>query len=220
MIARAFTQFLPLARPLAAGFHGATPVARASTPFTRAIASLALAVALTGCGYSNGGGASASFDADEVNKPVKAGSAGYQWKSLYRAGVETVAVDIFESKEFRRGDEFGLTTAIAKQIEATTPYKIASRDRADTLLEGSIRSIKRPVISLSRNGGVPQEQFYRLTVDFVWKDLRNGKILTQRTYFDQTTAYYPTLGEDSFIGQQSAVEKLALAIVQQLEADW
>jgi hypothetical protein len=186
----------------------------------RAIVGGALALVVAGCGYSNGVGSAASFDTSESAMPVKATPRGYQWKSLYRPGIETVAVDIFESKEFRRGDEFGLTTAIAKQIEATTPYKIAPRDRADTLLEGSVRSIHRPVMSLSRNGGVPQEQFYELTVDFVWKDLRNGKILTSRTYFDQTTAYYPTLGEDAFVGQQSAAERLALAIVQQMEADW
>jgi hypothetical protein len=185
-----------------------------------AVFSGVLALGVVGCGYSNGGGSAASFETGEPAMPVKAAPRGYQWKSLYRPGIETVAVDIFESKEFRRGDEFGLTTAIAKQIEATTPYKIASRDRADTLLEGSVRSIRRPVMSLSRNGGVPQEQFYELTVDFVWKDLRNGKILTSRTYFDQTTAYYPTLGEDAFVGQQSAAERLALAIVQQMEADW
>jgi len=179
---------------------------------------IVLTLSAAGCGYSNGG--SASFNSEADSRPLKASSKGYQWKSLYRAGVETVAVDIFESKQFSRGDEFGLTTAIAKNIEAYTPYKIAPRDRADTLLEGSIRSIRRPVMSFSRNGGVPQEQFYELTVDFTWKDLRSGKILTQRTYFEQTTAYYPTLGEDTFVGQQSAVEKLALAIVQQMEADW
>ncbi len=181
---------------------------------------IALALITAGCGYSNGNGSSASFDGNSDNRPAKSASKGYQWKSLYRPGIETVAVSIFESKQFRRGDEFGLTTAIAKNIEAYTPYKIAPRDKADTLLEGSIRSIRRPVMSFSSNGGVPQEQFYELTVDFTWKDLRSGKILTQRTYFEQTTAYYPTLGEDTFVGQQSAVEKLALAIVQQMEADW
>lgn len=165
-----------------------------------------LLVLLTGCGYSSG----SSGDATK----------SYQWKSLYRPGIKTVAISVFTSREFDRYDEIRFTQAVAKQLEAYTPYKIASRDVADTVLEGQIRSIRRTTQSNSRTGGVPQEQLFDLTVDFTWKDLRNGKIITSRTVFDQTTAYYPTLGEGAFVGSQTAAEKLALAVVQQMEGDW
>ncbi len=179
----------------------------------RRIAMLLAAVllALTGCSSSTHDGGTGA---------ATASPKGYQWKSLHRPNVKTIAVDIFESRDFRRGEEFRITTALAKEIEAYTPYKIAPRDKADTLLEGQIRRIRRPVLSNSGNGGVPNEQLFELTVDFTWKDLRSGKILVSRSVFEQITAYYPTLGEGSFIGSQLAAEKLAQGIVQQLEADW
>jgi hypothetical protein len=37
---------------------------------------------------------------------------------------------------------------------------------------------------------------------------------------EQTSSFYPTLGEGRFTGTQVATEKLALAIVQELQADW
>jgi predicted dehydrogenase len=38
--------------------------------------------------------------------------------------------------------------------------------------------------------------------------------------FEQTATYYPTLSEGRFIGSQQNVERLALAIVQEMQADW
>ncbi len=67
---------------------------------------------------------------------------------------------------------------------------------------------------------IPQEQLYVLTVDFIWKDLRTGRILTERKNFRQTTTFYPTLGEGEFVGSQQSAEKLALGIVQEMQATW
>jgi hypothetical protein len=50
--------------------------------------------------------------------------------------------------------------------------------------------------------------------------LRSGKILVRRESFEQTAPLYPTLGEDQFVAEQQNIERLALAIVQELQADW
>ena len=65
-----------------------------------------------------------------------------------------------------------------------------------------------------------QEQLLDITVNFTWKDLRSGRVLVDRRNFRQTTTYYPTLGEGRFVGSQQAVERLALGIVQEMQADW
>jgi hypothetical protein len=158
---------------------------------------------LAGCGYSQPGA-----------------STGYQWKSLYRENIQSGAVPIFTSKDYHRGVEFSLTKAVVNQMEAHTPYKVVSRDRADTILEGEISDVKIHTISNGIHNAIPQEQLVSVSVNFTWKDLHTGKILVQRRDFEQTAAYYPTLGEGQFQGDQLNVEKLALAIVQQLEADW
>ncbi|MGH7179135.1 MAG: LPS assembly lipoprotein LptE, partial [Tepidisphaeraceae bacterium] len=144
----------------------------------------------------------------------------YQWRSLYREDVKTVAVPIFQNKAFRRGVEFQLSRAVVQQIEAKSPYKVVPKDRADTILEGEITSLRLQDVSDDAQLAIPQEQLYVVTVDFVWKDLRTGRILVERRNFQQTATFYPTLGEGEFVGSQQSVEQLALAIVQEMQADW
>lgn len=147
-------------------------------------------------------------------------SDGYQWQSLYRQDIQTVAVPIFASKSFERGVEMQLTKAIVQQIELRTPYKVVDQTRADTILEGEIARITQQTVSQHRQAAIPQEQLYVITVNFTWKDLRTGEVLVRRRSFEQTAAYYPTLGDGRTAGQLDALEELAVAIVRELEADW
>jgi hypothetical protein len=165
---------------------------------------------LSGCGYTQGAAPSAAMPA----------SGGYQWKSLYRSDVRTVAVPTFGNRSFRRGVEFALTKALVNQIEATTPYKVVPREYADTILEGEILDIRLRTLAPDVRTGLPQEQLYIVRINFTWKDQRTGKILVDRRRFEQTTTYYPTLGEGQFVGSQENVERLAVAIIEELEADW
>ena len=148
-------------------------------------------------------------------------TGGYQWKSLYREDVHTVAVPIFSNRTYYRGVEFGLTKAIINQLEGQSPYKVVSKERADTILTGWIDDVHVRTLSLDQHGAVvPQEQLLVLKVSFTWKDLRSGKVLREVRDFEQTAPYYPTLGETQFLAQQQSVESLALAIVHELQADW
>lgn len=163
---------------------------------------------LAGCGYQQSG----SLDTT--------GNSNYKWASLYREDINTVAVPIFTNKDFRRGVEFTLTSAIVKQMETHSPYRVAPRDRADTILEGEIESVDLGTLSRDVRTNIPQEQLYTMTVNFRWKDLRSGRILVERRNYQQTATFYGTVGEGEFVGRQSAVERLALAIVQEMQADW
>ena len=145
---------------------------------------------------------------------------GYEWNSLYRTDVRTVAVPIFTNKTFQRGVEFHLTKAIVSNLEAQTPYKVVPRDRADTMLEGEITRIRARTLSEARHAVIPQEQLFLLTVNFTWKDLRTGKVLAQQRNYEQATHWYPTLGEGVFVAEQQNVERLAQAIVHELQAQW
>ncbi len=73
---------------------------------------------------------------------------------------------------------------------------------------------------LDPNTALPQQVLYSIRVNFTWKDLHTGKILVQKAGFEESTMYYPTLGEDQSISSQDAVERLALAIVQEMESSW
>lgn len=169
-------------------------------------------IVISGCGYNAGSG-----EGDEGLSPQR---GGYRWGTLYRQDVKTVAVPIFTNRTFAQGAEFALSKAIVNQIEAHSPYKVVSRESADTVLEGEITNIMVRTISSDARSSVPQEQLYRIRVNFTWKDLRTGRILVQRRHFEQTAPYYATLGEGRFVGEQVNLERLGLAIAQELQADW
>jgi hypothetical protein len=167
-----------------------------------------LLCSLIGCGYRQAG----SYEGQP--------EPGYKWHSLYREDVHSVAVPIFTNRDFTKGIEFSLTSAIVKDVEAYTPYKVINRDRADTILEGEIVAVRVSTISRDPKTTLPQEQLVTLTVNFLWKDLRNGRILVERKGFEQSTTFFPTLGEGQFVGNEEGIERLALGIVEELHAEW
>jgi hypothetical protein len=168
----------------------------------------ALLLVIPGCGYSHPG---------DSSRPT---SGAYQWHSLYREDIQTVAVPIFTNREYTRGVEFGLTKAVINEIEAHSPYKVVAKEKADTILEGEITGVRVSTLSREVEQAVPQEQMFIMTVNFRWRDLRSGEILLERHDFEQTATYYPTLGEGQFEGSQDAIEKLGFAIAREMRADW
>ncbi|MEO6434360.1 MAG: LPS assembly lipoprotein LptE [Tepidisphaeraceae bacterium] len=186
---------------------------------------LAVALLASGCGYRNGSGGgdingTGGGGKIDAASSGSSGSTGYQWKSIYRPDVRSVAVPIFKSVSFARGVEFSLSKALVTQIEANTPYKVLPRERADTILEGEIVEVSIATLSNDRRSAIPQEQLLDVRINFIWKDLRTGRILVERRNLERTASFYPTLGEGRFTGTQEATERLALAIVQELQADW
>jgi hypothetical protein len=178
----------------------------------RALCTLLAALALSGCGYQQSGKYTGTGDPDTEH--------GYRWQSLYRQDVQTVAVPIFTNKSFNRGSEFKLSRAVVQQIEARTPYKVVDRSQADTILEGEISQVRTNTVSLDPRTVLPQEQLLTVTVNFTWKDLRTGRVLCQRKAFEQSVTFYPSLGESTTIGTENATDRLAIGIVQELQADW
>jgi len=177
---------------------------------------VALPLLVVGCDYAQGRMGQGFQSGGDRNEP----EAGYRWNSLYREDVQTVAVPVFTNKSFRRGVEMRLTQAVIKQLEAQAPYKVMDRERADTVLEGQITNVEVNTLYRDFRTSMPREQMLTITFDFVWKDLRNGRILAQRTDLEHTGVFYPPLGESTFVGSMQAVERLAELVVQEMQADW
>jgi hypothetical protein len=160
--------------------------------------------ALCGCSYQQTG----------------AEKSGYTHGNIFRSDIRTVAIPAFGTKSFSRGDEIALTQALVTQIESRTPYKVVPVGRADTVLEGMVVGTGIGTASTDNYTALPEEHLYSISVDFTWKDLRTGQILVERRNFDQSSAYYPTMGEGRFAGRTAAAEALAASIVDELQGDW
>ena len=145
---------------------------------------------------------------------------GYSSKPTYMTSVKTVAVPIWGNKTFRREWEFRLTEAIDKNIEYRTPYKISPLNKADTVLTGEIVDISENVLTRRYGADLPRETQLTVVVNFVWKDLRSGKILVERKSFARAATEIPQIGERVDDAQQWAIEKLAAAIVDQMQTEW
>jgi hypothetical protein len=154
----------------------------------------ALALMVTGCGYSSDG--------------------------LYRRNIRTVYVEMFQSKEFRRGIEFQLTEALRKQIDRMTPYKNAPKEKADTVLSGEVLEWREATLGHAPLTGQPRETAATLTIRYRWQDMRTGKLLVDQPRLLTTVEYVPPIGETAHNASADAVDRLARKIVGSMETPW
>ena len=149
-------------------------------------------------------------------------SQGYSFETTFPESVKTIAVPIFENTTYERGVEFDLTDALIKEIEARTPYKVTSSERADTVLTGRVRSVELEQISKSPLTGLSEEVVVTVTIDFEWQDVLTGKPLVRREGFAGHGLFVPSrpTGERIELGRLAAVEELARDIVAEMRAGW
>ncbi len=161
----------------------------------------ALGLSACGCGYST----------DR--------SANFRTANAEKDRIRTVALDIFQSREFRRGIELQLTEALAKRIEAETPFKLAKKERADTVLTGEIRQVRQGTIGRDFERVEPRETAATLVISWQWKDLRTGEVLVDRPRFVHTVDYIRPVGEGFYHAMQRDVDRMAESIVELMETD-
>jgi len=146
--------------------------------------------------------------------------SGYSNKPIFPENVSSVYVEMFENKSFRRGVEYELTDALAKRIEAETPYKIvSSRDRADTVISGQI-SIGQSLLSIERKRGTPLELEVEVRAVVNWKNLKTGQLLIDSQSAMASASYSSSLQQDFRYASSLAANKLAQRIVELMEKKW
>ncbi len=151
----------------------------------------------------------------------KSGFGGYTNDWLYPRQVDTVYVEMFDSRSYRRGHEYVLTDAICKRIEVETPYKIVSdRDFADSVLSGQINSIGSGVLAMDRETGRPLEREVQLRVTVNWKDLETGELLIDNETVTASSTYSAQLGQDFDYSAAVAANRAAQRVVELMEEKW
>jgi hypothetical protein len=159
-----------------------------------AIGLTALAIVLPGCGYRAG--------------------------ELYRPDIQTVHVEMFASKEFRRDLEFTLTEAVKKRINLDTPYRLAAKEKADTILSGEVLEERQAAFAPDYRSRLPREKTLTLAVRVQWKDLRSGRVLVDQPVELQAADYLTPTGETEAWAQQRAIDLLARKIVAKMYDEW
>ncbi|MBI4579077.1 MAG: hypothetical protein HY718_05200 [Planctomycetes bacterium] len=145
---------------------------------------------------------------------------GYSNQPLYRESVRSVYVEMFHSKEFRRGIEFQLTEAVRKAIDRSTPYRNAPQARADTVLEGEILDWRETAVGTDPITDRAVKNVGTLSIRYRWKDVRTGKLLVDRPLTVTTSDYVRLAGEQSFDAYGLAVDQMARKVVESMETPW
>jgi hypothetical protein len=145
---------------------------------------------------------------------------GYRAGALYRPNIDTVYVQIFASKEFRRDLEFKLTEAIKKRISLETPYRLAPREKADTILSGEVLEERQAAFAPDYQSRLPRDKQLTLAVRVQWKDLRSGRVLVDQPVELQAADYLPPAGEKEELAQERVIERLAARIVAKMYDEW
>lgn len=149
------------------------------------------------------------------------GCAGYSNESLYSQDVKSVYVEMFDNESFWRGVEFKLTDALAKRIEAETPYKvISSRDRADTVISGRLESIGQAQLSRERETARVLEKDVLLYAIVDWKNLKTGELLIDNQSVNASASYSEWQQQGFDYASAIAANKMAQEIVELMEKQW
>ncbi len=149
------------------------------------------------------------------------GCEGYSAQPLFNDEVTSVYVEMFDNKGFERGVEYKVTDALAKRIEAETPYKIvSSRDRADTVISGYIAPAGKGILSMERETGRPMEKQLVLTAVVNWKNLKTGEMLLEEKQASASASYSHWQSQGIEYGSALAANKLAERIVELMEMPW
>ena len=145
---------------------------------------------------------------------------GYSSDTLFRTDIETVHVQMFETREFRRDLEFMLTEAVKKRIATDTPYRVAPAEKADTILKGEVLEERQAAFAPGFRSRQPRDKQMTLVVRMEWKDVRTGRMLVDRPLLLQAVDYLPPAGETEEFAQQKGIDRLAARIVAQMYNDW
>jgi len=146
---------------------------------------------------------------------------GYSTEPLFSDDISSVYVKMFDNKSFERGVEYELTDALAKRIEAQTPYKVvSSMDRADSVISGHIGRADRGILSAERETGRPLEKEVVLTATVDWKNLKTGQFLLDGQQVTASATWSEWQNQGMAYGSSLAANKLAVRIVELMETPW
>ena len=146
---------------------------------------------------------------------------GYSNDPLFTPDVQTIYVEMFENNSFYRGVEYHFSDAVAKKIEAETPYKIVSdRNKADSIIGGKLVEVQKGLLTSERETGRALESDITLQVVVNWKNLKTGQLLLDNQTITASASFSEWQGQSFEYGSTLAANKLANRVVQSMAVDW
>ena len=156
-------------------------------------------------------------------------SGCYSTRTQLPEHARSIAVPVFANKtyceDYARKVEVEVTEAARKTFLQTGQLKIAGRESADLILEGTILKHERRALRVDRYGE-PAETQMRILAQISLYDVKDAKYLFQNAVVAndddkyESGAYNLRRGEDESLGRQKATEDLGRAIARRVLDHW
>ena len=144
---------------------------------------------------------------------------GYTTGGMLPKHIHTVHVPVFDNTTFRRGLEFDLTESLKRELMARTRLRLAEREQADSILDGSIVEVRERLLAETAEEEVISKRV-TVYVDFEWRDRRTGHVLASARRLSRRADMLAARGEGVLTATQESLTCLAEAIVEQMEVGW
>jgi hypothetical protein len=165
------------------------------------------------------------------------GGCGYHSGFLIPADVHTVSIRVVGNETFWheavKSDnlpgsgqpsasrpaytmELDLTERIKNEVVRRTPLKIAPEERADSILEATIRKVEPLVLLRDVNDNVLSQRV-TISVDFTWRDRRTGRIHAEGKNIVRPTDFTVARGETFTSATRTSFDYIAEQIVEQMQ---
>ena len=141
---------------------------------------------------------------------------GYSTQALIRDDIRTVHIPVFNNRTWFRGLEVELTNAVLDEVKLHTRLIIASRQNADSTLEGELLEVKSEALTKTEQDMVVLRGV-TVEVRFRWVDNLTGRqIAPWQTVVESTTV--GGMPGDPLAERPFA--EVAQRIVERMEKDW
>ena len=154
-----------------------------------------------------------------------AGCAGYHIGPVqpkFMSDIKTIAVPAFKNDTLTPRVEVLAADMIIRQIQSDGTYQVASSDKADATLDGTVVAVQRAPVRFLRQNVLSTTEF-TLTVRLKFQITRRdtGEEIETRTV-EGTSSYY--VGSDTNEGERQALplalQDAASRLVSQISEGW
>jgi len=136
-------------------------------------------------------------------------------------GVQTLAVPVFRNDSTIPRSSVLITNRVIRQFQVDGTYRIVDSSRADAILRGTIRPVRRLQLrSEKRNTLRTLEQEVRLILDYS-VETRSGAVLTTGSVEGSTSVFLdPNFQRSEYQALDDAAARLAEDLVSRLSEGW
>ena len=146
---------------------------------------------------------------------------GYSLKATAPHKLRTIYVETFRNQTFEPALQIELTNEIIDRFLFDGTLQVASKEKADAVLKGTLTTFLREPLSFTSTEEVRE---YRLTlfVDLALWDNRTQKILWEEKRFVGDTTFFTTgrLAKSEEKARTEALKELARRIVDRTVEEW